>query len=138
MTQLSSLAFASPSDLPATLPSLAEATTRQKIHQTAKTFESSFLSTVLNSMFEGVKQDEPFGGGAGEQAFRSFLNEAMAKQMVAHGGIGLAQPIEKEMLRMQGLPGLPVAAVATAGATNNQASATVRKLSETAYGRHVQ
>jgi len=45
-----------------------------------------------------------FGGGEGEDAFKSFMTEAMAKQMARHGGIGLAKSLTASMLRMQGLP----------------------------------
>ncbi len=138
MTSAQSLPYASTASLQPALPSLAEATTRQKIHQTASSFESTFLSTVLNSMFEGVTQQEPFGGGAGEQAFRSFLNDAMAKQMVGHGGLGLSKPIEKEMLRMQGLPALPVSSIATTAALNAPAASRAPPLRNTAYGRTTQ
>lgn len=79
------------------------------IDHTAKAFETSFLATMFNSMFEGLSTAAPFGGGEGEQAYRSFLGEAMAKQVVNHGGVGLAQSVRREMLKMQGLtdPALP-------------------------------
>jgi flagellar protein FlgJ len=80
-----------------------EALTRQRIKDTAKAFEANFLSTAISGMFEGVKPDAPFGGGEGEDAFRSFLNEAMAKQIVHRGGVGLASTVEREMLHLQGL-----------------------------------
>lgn len=54
-------------------------------------------------MFSGVKTDGPFGGGQGEEMFRSFLNDAMAKQTVKTGGIGLADKVAREMLKLQGL-----------------------------------
>ena len=98
--------------LTAGIPSIPETATRQKIAQTAKTFEQTFLAQMLGSMFEGVNDNSAFNGGSGEKAFRSFLNDAMAKQMVAHGGIGLARPVEQEMLRLQGLSPLPASAAA--------------------------
>ena len=76
---------------------------RAAIKKTAQDFEASFLSTSLGSMFEGVNISAPFGGGEGEQAFKSFLNEAMAKQIVKAGGIGVAASVQREMLKMQGL-----------------------------------
>ena len=98
--------------LTAGIPSIPETATRQKIAQTAKTFEQTFLAQMLGSMFEGVNDNSAFNGGAGEKAFRSFLNDAMAKQMVAHGGIGLARPVEQEMRRLQGLSPVPTSAAA--------------------------
>ena len=83
--------------------STSEAVKRGEIKETAKKFESSFLSVMLQQMFEGVKTDGPFGGGAGEEQFRSFMTEAMAKQMTNAGGIGLADSAGREMLKLQGL-----------------------------------
>lgn len=81
-----------------------EATRRTAIEKASKDFESSFLSVMLGQMFEGVNQSEtPFSGGAGEKAFQSFMSDAMAKQMVRRGGVGLAPAVQKEMLKLQGL-----------------------------------
>ena len=76
---------------------------RGQIADTAQKFESSFLSVMLQSMFEGVKQDEPFSGGQGEDMFKSFMAEAMAKHMAKAGGVGLASSVQREMLKLQGL-----------------------------------
>ena len=35
--------------------------------------------------------------------FRSFLTDALAKQTVKAGGIGLADTVQREMLKLQGL-----------------------------------
>jgi Rod binding domain-containing protein len=81
-----------------------EAARRAAIEKASKDFETSFLSVMLGQMFEGVNQsDTPFSGGAGEKAFQSFMSDAMAKQMVARGGVGLAPTVQKEMLKLQGL-----------------------------------
>ena len=76
---------------------------RGQIEKTAKDFEASFLSVMLGQMFKDVGAEAPFSGGHGEAAFKSFLGEAMAKQMVQHGGVGLADRVAKEMLKLQGL-----------------------------------
>jgi len=80
-----------------------DAAKRAKIAETAKTFEASFLSVMMQQMFEGVKTSEPFGGGNGEEMFKSMLTDAMSKQVTKAGGIGLAPTIQREMLKMQGL-----------------------------------
>jgi Rod binding domain-containing protein len=81
----------------------AQMAKRGQIAKTAQDFEASFLSVMLQSMFQGVKQDAPFGGGDGEDMFKSFMSEAMAKQMAKAGGIGLARSVQGEMLKLQGL-----------------------------------
>ena len=42
-------------------------------------------------------------GGAGEDAFRSFLTDAYARAMTDAGGIGLGGDIRSELLKLQGL-----------------------------------
>jgi Rod binding domain-containing protein len=128
MTDLS--ATAATPDLAPHIPTVptGPAATRDRIAATAKSFESSFISTMFNSMFASLPTDGLMGGGPGEDAFKSFLSEAVAKQVVKHGGIGLAPTIQKEMLKMQGLspdpasptpsiPTLRVAQTAYAGVT---------------------
>ncbi len=83
--------------------SAAELAKRGQIKDTAQKFEASFLSSMLQQMFEGVDTSAPFGGGAGEAMFRSFSTEAMAKQMAKTGGIGVAATVQREMLKLQGL-----------------------------------
>ena len=88
---------------PAGAGSAAELAKRGQIHQTAQKFEASFLSIMLQQMFEGTETSAPFGGGPGEQMFKSFMAEAMANKMVKTGGVGLAASVEREMLKMQGM-----------------------------------
>jgi flagellar protein FlgJ len=75
---------------------------KARAEKTAHDFETSFLSVMLGQMFEGVSTSEPFGGGQGEEAFRSFMTEAFAKSMTQHGGIGLSKQITSELLKLQG------------------------------------
>ena len=76
---------------------------RAKIHATAQAFEAQLLSMMMQPMFKGLQTDGPFGGGQGEESYRSFLVDAVGKQTASHGGIGLAAPVMREMLKMQGL-----------------------------------
>jgi Rod binding domain-containing protein len=58
---------------------------------------------MLQQMFAGVETAAPFGGGDGEKMFRSFMTEAMGKQMSKSGGLGIADTVSREMLKLQGL-----------------------------------
>ena len=79
----------------------------QKAWKAAKDFEAMALGELLQPMFDSAKlggeglDKGPFGGGAGEAAWRPMLTQAIAKQMAAHGGLGLAMPIFTQMLRLQ-------------------------------------
>jgi flagellar protein FlgJ len=72
-----------------------------RMRETAEAFEASFLSQMLKPMFEGLETDGMFGGGEAEGQWRSFMIDAMAKQTVKAGGIGLADQVVAQMLKMQ-------------------------------------
>jgi flagellar protein FlgJ len=76
---------------------------RRKINEAAQAFEGQLVSQMMQPMFEGLSSTPPFGGGAGESTFRSFLVEAIGKQTAKAGGIGLSKTVAAEMLKMQGL-----------------------------------
>jgi flagellar protein FlgJ len=70
--------------------------------QAAQAFEATTLNELLKPMFETVDSSHgAFGGGDGESAWRPMLVEAMAKQIAAHGGLGLAGPVLRQMMQMQ-------------------------------------
>ena len=85
-------------------PTAAELTVPRaaRAWRTAKNFEAMALTEMLAPMFQTVDLSSgPFGGGEGEKAFQPFLVQAIARQMAARGGLGLAVPIFHEMLRLQ-------------------------------------
>ncbi|WP_049973817.1 rod-binding protein [Azospirillum sp. B4] len=71
------------------------------IDKAAKEFESVFISQMLQHMWEGVKVDENFGGGHAEEMFRGMMIEEQAKAITKGGGLGIANAIKQEMVRMQ-------------------------------------
>ncbi|MGV8928799.1 MAG: rod-binding protein [Brevundimonas sp.] len=88
---------------PATLApaAVAPAVVTDRMRETAKAFEASFLSQMLKPMFDGLATDGPFSGGEAEGTWRGFLVDAMAKQTVRAGGIGLADSVLAQMVKMQ-------------------------------------
>jgi len=70
--------------------------------QAAQAFEANMLGAMLKPMFDTVNSaDGLFGGGAGESTWRPMLVEAIAKQMAAHGGVGLQAAVLRQMQQMQ-------------------------------------
>jgi flagellar protein FlgJ len=60
------------------------------------------IGQLLQPMFDTVKTaNSRFGGGAGEEAWKPMLVQEFAKQIAAHGGLGLAKPVYDAMIRMQ-------------------------------------
>jgi Rod binding domain-containing protein len=73
-----------------------------KTWKAAQEFEAMALGQFLAPMFDTVDTARlVFGGGAGEAAWKPMLVQQMAKQIAAHGGLGLAMPVFNQMLRLQ-------------------------------------
>ncbi|MEJ0023016.1 MAG: rod-binding protein [Alphaproteobacteria bacterium] len=72
-----------------------------EVKKSAKDFESMLIGQLMAPMFEALKTDGMFGGGSGEEMFRPMLLEQYAKGITQAGGIGLADGIAREMMRMQ-------------------------------------
>jgi flagellar protein FlgJ len=72
-----------------------------KLRKAASEFETQFVSQMLTPMFETVETDPMFGGGHGEEMFRSLLVNEYGKQMSNRGGLGIADSVYRELLRAQ-------------------------------------
>ncbi|MBL8769740.1 MAG: rod-binding protein [Phenylobacterium sp.] len=103
MSDLSAPIALSPTLLAATPQQTAADLAKSRAKDAAQKFEAQFLSTMFQQMFSGLKTDGPFGGGTGEEMFRSLMTEAMGKQVAKAGGIGLADTVQREILKLQGL-----------------------------------
>lgn len=90
-----------PSSLRADVPPHEGEGDRNRLRQTAQAFEASFLAQMLKPMFETLSTDGLFGGGQAEETWRGFQVEAMARQIARAGGVGLADQVLAEMIRMQ-------------------------------------
>ncbi len=69
--------------------------------QAAEEFESFFVSKMLEHMFAGVSTEAPFGGGNGERIWRSFLIDKYGELIAKTGGFGIADAVERQLLRAQ-------------------------------------
>lgn len=87
----------------ATLQSLAASTQGNPaaIDQAAEEFEAVMLTAMLKPIFEGIETSEMFGGGEGEKMWQGLLVEEYAAEMAASGGIGIADQVRSELLRVQ-------------------------------------
>jgi len=70
------------------------------LREAAQKLEATFLAEMLKSAGLGESR-ESFGGGAGEDQFSSFLLQAQAEEMVAAGGIGLAEALFQSLKERQ-------------------------------------
>lgn len=80
----------------------AGATDTARAAKAGRQFEAMYMSQMLTHMFEGIKTDGVFGGGSGEQMFRSLLIDEYGKMVANKGnGIGIGAAVQKMLLSHQ-------------------------------------
>lgn len=73
----------------------------KQIVEKAQEFEAVFLSEMMKPMFESVDVDPLFGGGNSEEIFRGMQVQEYGKQIAGTKGIGLADFVKRELIRVQ-------------------------------------
>ncbi len=74
----------------------------EAMHKQAKDLEGVFLNTLMKEMFSSIKtDDQSFGGGFAEETWRGMQSEQFANAMADSGGIGLADQLMGDLLRLQ-------------------------------------
>lgn len=84
---------------PTETPARAEASA--ELRRVAEEFEAVFLSEMLSPMFEALDTEGLGGGGMGERIFRPMLVQRYAEAIAQAGGVGVADAVMQEMLRLQ-------------------------------------
>ncbi|TCZ53662.1 rod-binding protein [Roseicella aquatilis] len=90
-----------PSAAPDGTPRAPAGKTPEAQRAAAQAFEAQALGALLQPMFEGLGAGNAFGGGAGEAQWQSMLVTEYGKVIARAGGIGLADAVLREMLKMQ-------------------------------------
>lgn len=85
----------------ASTPAAAGTTDPTAARKTAEDFEAFFLSQSMDSMFAGINGDSVTGGGQSETVYRSLLIQQYAKVAAKSGGVGIADAVQREILRIQ-------------------------------------
>ncbi|MEE7502692.1 rod-binding protein [Methylobacterium mesophilicum] len=76
---------------------------KAKALKTATEFESMFLENSLDRLTQSEGTDGPLGeNGTGGGIYRSMLTKEYAKQIVKSGGVGIADSVFREIMKMQG------------------------------------
>jgi Rod binding domain-containing protein len=73
----------------------------EKARKAAVEFEGFFIAMALENMFSGIETDGLFGGGHGEQVFRSMMLQEYGKSIAERSSIGLADAVQREIIRLQ-------------------------------------
>ena len=74
---------------------------RESVRRIAQEFEALFLSEMLAPVFESVDTEGLFGGGQSEKIFRSMMVDEYGKAIAQAGGVGIADAVQREILKMQ-------------------------------------
>ena len=73
----------------------------EKIEEASKEFEAVFLAEMLKPMFAGIKSNDMFGGGKGEEIFRGMMIQEYGKMIADKGGVGMTEHVKAELIRIQ-------------------------------------
>ena len=67
----------------------------------AEDFAAFFFSQSLESVFGSMSSDKMFGGGSGEDVFKSLLTQEYGKAMARSSGAGITDTVQREILHLQ-------------------------------------
>ena len=82
------------------LSAQSDAKTR-RVDKVAKEFESLFLTQMLEHMFTDEATSDLWGGGQSGEVYRSFMLDEYGKLISKTGGIGIADHVKRELMRLQ-------------------------------------
>ena len=79
----------------------SKSVSNEQIDKVAEDFEAVFITQMMEHMFEGIETDGAFGSGNSEEIYRSLLLDEYGKLISRAGGIGVADHVKREMLKLQ-------------------------------------
>jgi Rod binding domain-containing protein len=86
----------------ATTPAASPIDRKSRAYKAAQEFEAVFLSQMVQEMNIGLKSDGVFGGGFAEETYRSLMYQEVGRQMAQTGGVGIADAVYQEIIKLQG------------------------------------
>jgi len=72
-----------------------------EMRKVAEEFEANFLFELMAPIFETLDTEGLGGGGSGERAFRPMLVQEYTRQLARTGGVGVADAVARELLKLQ-------------------------------------
>ncbi len=84
---------------PATAP--GKPANLEALRDVAQQFEAVFLAQVLSRINQGSSSDQTAGEGGEQTLFHDMFNDEVAKLISRSGGVGVADAVLKEMLKVQ-------------------------------------
>lgn len=77
------------------------ATPDQNARATAREFEAVFIGQMAKLMLESAELQGDFSGGHGEAMFRGVLAEQLGSAIARGGGIGIADSVLAQIVKLQ-------------------------------------
>jgi len=81
-------------------PRVPKGADEARLRQVAEDFESMFLTQMMQPMMAEIGKDDPFAG-PGQDIWRSMQATEYGKAMTRAGGIGIADAVLSEMIKLQ-------------------------------------
>lgn len=78
-----------------------QAKATSKTDAAAEDFEAVFLTQMMQSMFAGLGDEGPLGGGSSTDAYRSMLADQYGRNIASAGGVGLAAHVRAQLIALQ-------------------------------------
>ncbi|KPL51729.1 rod-binding protein [Prosthecomicrobium hirschii] len=72
-----------------------------RMRAVAQEYESVFLSSMLKQMMPEIDAKSPFHGGSAEETWRGMLVDQYGKSITKAGGIGIADAVYRELMKVQ-------------------------------------
>jgi peptidoglycan hydrolase FlgJ len=72
-----------------------------QIDEAAQEFEAQFIAQMMENMFATVEVNPETGGGSAEEIYRSLLVNEYGKLIARTGGVGVADHVKREMIKLQ-------------------------------------
>ena len=103
MNELSLLSTAAPTQAPTGANARLKSGNidRETLQKRAIEFEAVYLAQMLQPMFDDLKAEEPFGGGFGEDVWRSQQVQEYGKAIAESGGVGIADAVARQLIQAQ-------------------------------------
>jgi len=76
-----------------------------KIDKVSQDFEAVFIAQMMSEMFSSEELNDFFGGGTAGDIYKSLMMNEYGKTIAKAGGIGIADQIKKELLKLQEIQG---------------------------------
>lgn len=80
-------------------PRKKEINDAQEIKAVCQEFESLFLHYLLKEMRDTIPKSDLLDCGQAERIYTSMYDEQLSKELAQKGGVGLAQMLEKSLLK---------------------------------------